>query len=826
MKKIGGWILLSLFISVNLFSSDLSTASPQDLLAIYKQLRMIQPGDSAVTENVVLKRDTSTFTLISGRLTFSAPIAGRVLAARFHGEGKFEMEPVSPIDKRQLSRFAKEPKLTDSFREAVFYFTDDTFAELSRVLKMTSTPNTEKTTFTSSQKLYAENFNDWVENRRKGNPTMRNLSARILADLTDNSSKGFFLADFRGKVSGDLLFHISWNRDSLLLPEYSKGEEVALIHVKPGSYFEWWSGFHLSSEYARSLHPDHRTTIAACPSAKIDMQLKDNFLSATVEMDYAASDGIRVLPFNLSGVLRISSITDGEGKPLIFIQENRNLDSDPWVILPEPARPGQKYKMRIVYKEDSTGESRIVSSRGSGLFYVTSRESWFPSFGAFDDRTQFELHARSPKKFKFLASGNLVKSEQIKDELVTTWKSELPLSVIGFNYGSFVEASQGDPALMVTAYAGRDVPDELKGLESEISVLELAGMGRGVDPATQAGIIRGGFNTATGAKYAAGLSLQAFKFYEFFFGPLPFKSVSVTEQPIRGFGQSWPNLIFLPYDSLLDSTTRNSLGLQNFGEARQFYENVAVHEMAHQWWGHMVGWKTYHDQWLSEGIAEFASGLYLRQFQPKDVNDFWNQKRFWLLSKNAAGYRPIDAGPIWLNAQLGDYEESRNTQLIYHKGAYVLEMLRALMYDTKQKNPDSRFITMMRDFVKTYAGQNASTEDFQKIVEKHFGESMDWFFHQWVYGTAVPSYDFSYELQDTGTGQTQLIMTISQYDVPDTFKMRLPVYWVVKNEMTYLGAMPVGGSNPKKISINIPLHPDRVLLDPLHSILTNVIRQR
>ncbi len=824
MKKIGVWILFSLIMSVNLYPSDLSAVSSQDLLAIYRQIRSIQPGDSAVTENVVLKRDTSTFTFMSGRLTFSSPIAGRVLAARFEGAGKFELQPVSPIDKRQLSRFTKEPQLTDSFREAVFYFTDDTFAELSKLLKIASTPNTAKTTFTSSQKLYAENFNDWVENRRKGNPAMRNLAARILADLTDSSSKGFFLADFKGKESGDLLFHISWNRDSLLLPEYSKGEEVALIHVKPGSYYEWWSGFHLSSEYARSPHPDHRTALAACPSAKIDMQLKDNFLSATVELDYTASDGSRVLPFNLNGVLRISSIKDGEGKPLIYIQENRHLDSDPWVILPEPAHSGQKYKMTIVYKEDSTGESRIVFSRGSGLFYVTSRESWFPSFGAFDDRTQFELHARSPKRFKFVASGNLVKSEQIKDELVTTWRTELPLSVIGFNYGSFAEASEGGSDFTITAYAGREVPNELKELESVISVLELAGMGRGVDPATQAGIQRGGFNTAKSVKYAAGVSLQAFKYFEFLFGPLPFRSVSVTEQPIRGYGQSWPNLIFLPFDSLLDATTRNSLGLQESAEAREFYNLVAVHEMAHQWCGHMVGWKTYHDQWLSEGMAEFASGLYLRQFQPKDVNDFWNQKRFWLLSKNRAGYRPVDAGPIWLNAQLGDYEESQNTQLIYHKGAYIMEMLRALMYDAKQKNPDSRFITMMRDFIQSYVGQNASTEDFQKTVEKHFGESMDWFFHQWVYGTAIPSYDFSYELQDTGA-QTQLIMTISQYDVPDTFKMRLPVYLAVKNEMVYLGTIPVEGSNPNKIRVNISLHPDRVLLDPQHSILTNAVRQ-
>jgi hypothetical protein len=824
MRNVCGLFVFASILSANLFSADLPAASSQDLQAIYKQLRTIQPGDSALTENVVLKRDTSAFTFLRGRLTFSAPIAGHVLAARFRGEGSFEMEPVSPFDKQQLSRFIGKPKLKDSFGEAVFFFTDDTFAELSKLLKVTSSPNTEITTFTYYQKLYSENFNAWEENKRKGNPGMHNLAARMLADLTDRSSKGFFLAYVKGKECGDLLFQISWNRDSILLPEYPKGEEVMLLHVKPGSYYQWWSGFHLSQEYTQSPHPDHRILTASCPFSKIDMQLKGNSLSAAAEMDYTASDGIRIIPFNLNGVLRISSITDESGKPLAFIQESRNLDSDPWVILPEPARTGQKYKMKIVYKEDSTGDSRIISTRGSGLFYVTARESWFPSFGSFDDRTQFELHARSPKKYKFLASGNLVKSEEVKDEILTTWKSEIPFNVIGFNYGDFVDASQGSPDFMITAYAGRELPDQLKQLESDSSLLELARMGRG--GAVPGGIVPGGLNTAQGAKYAAGMSLQAFKFYEYLFGPLPFKSISVTEQPIRGYGQSWPNLIFLPYDSLLDATTRNGLGYQESAEEREFYNIVAVHEMAHQWWGHMVGCKTYHDEWLSEGIAEFATSLYLRQFQPKDVNDFWNLKRSWILSKNGAGYRPIDAGPIWLNAQLGDFEQSQNTRLLYHKGAYVLEMLRVLMYDTKQKNPDGRFIAMMQDFIKTYAGQNASTEDFQKVVEKHMGEPMDWFFHEWVYGTAVPSYDFTYELQDTGTGQTQLVMTISQYGVPDNFKMKLPVYLGVKDDLVYLGTISVEGVQKSRIRTSIPVHPDKVLLDPLHSILTNVVRQR
>ena len=170
-----------------------------------------------------------------------------------------------------------------------------------------------------------------------------------------------------------------------------------------------------------------------------------------------------------------------------------------------------------------------------------------------------------------------------------------------------------------------------------------------------------------------------------------------------------------------------------------------------------------------------------------------------------------------MNAQLDEHEESRNSGLIYDKGAYILEMLRAIMYDPKTS--DKRFIDMMQDFAKTYSGQNASTEDFRRIVDKHAGEPMDWFFDQWVYGADIPAYKFSYKLSDAGGGQTELSMTITQSEVPETFKMRLPVYLVVNGAQRRLGVIRVSGSKPYTASVKLPMRPEKVLLDPEHSIL-------
>jgi hypothetical protein len=662
----------------------------------------------------------------------------------------------------------------------------------------------------------------WWENERTGAFPMRNLPARMLADFSDSSSRGLFLADISSEHHDRLFYQVSWNRDGVLLPVFANDEEVMLMHWKPGEYSEWWSGFHLAEEYAHNPHPEHRTLLAHAAEERIDADVTGNHISARAEIHYEVPAApLRVLPMNLEGVLRISEITDEAGKKLSFIQEDRKLASDPWVILPERAAPGRSYTMKVAYEEDSTRESRILHQEGSGLYFVGARESWYPSFGAFDDRTHFILNFTSPKKFVFVATGKPAGTDKDGKDLVTHWESEFPYSVAGFNYGDFVSKSKSDPTLTVTAYTGRNPPDVLNGLSNMMDLYDLQhGGGAGGGAEAQTGILRGGFNTASQAQYAANVSYGAFGLYQQFFGPLPFKTISITEQPVFGFGQSWPTLIYLPWDSLLDATTRNSLRLQNTGEAREFYDVVAVHEMSHQWWGHMVGWKTYRDQWMSEGFADFSASLFIQAADPKRYRAFWDLRRMHLLSKDSAGHRPVDVGPIALNYQTDAHLEPRASYYLrYEKGAYVLESLRALMQDGKSKDPDHVFIETMRDFVSTYAGKNASTADFQRIVEKHLGQPMDWFFDEWVYGTEIPRYEFSYSLKDAGGGKTVAHMSLTRSGVSDSFFMRAPLYAWVQGTPRHFALVSIKGSNTQSGDVTLNGRPEKITLDEFHTIL-------
>jgi hypothetical protein len=380
-----------------------------------------------------------------------------------------------------------------------------------------------------------------------------------------------------------------------------------------------------------------------------------------------------------------------------------------------------------------------------------------------------------------VGTGRLVSSEKKKDFLETEWVSEIPYSFSGFNYGEFVARSQGDADLTVRAYDRREMPAD--------------------------------------ARSVAEGSYEALRFMEDYFGPLPFKTVSLNERPGFGYGQTWPTLIFLPYRSSLGETT-GYFRLDRTGLRDDFFNIVAFQELAHEWWGHLVGWKTYHDYWLTESIADFSASLWLKKFDPKRFKGFWDLNRVWLYWKTLEGHRPVDVGPLWLANQLPAYREADLYQiLVYCKGAYVLEMLRTMMEDPTLPESDTRFMDMMRDFASTYAGKNASTEDFRRVVEKHIGQPMDWFFEQWVYGTEVPRLEFSYQLKEGPAGKTVAQIMLKQSKVSDSFVTLVPFYSHLKDQLQRLGLLKVKGSSTYTGEVTLPFRPDKIILDEYHSVL-------
>ena len=305
----------------------------------------------------------------------------------------------------------------------------------------------------------------------------------------------------------------------------------------------------------------------------------------------------------------------------------------------------------------------------------------------------------------------------------------------------------------------------------------------------------------------------------------------MTQQTACTYGQSWPALVWLPICSFFDTTVRHNLGLDQ-GD-RGYWKIVAPHEVAHQWWGHTVGFNSYRDQWMSEGFAEMSASLYIQLVEknPKKFTEFWNDELLLLTERNKEGVRAIDAGPVTMGYRLSNSKAGFNItrDLIYPKGAFILHMVRMMFWD--RKTGDQDFKATMHDFVTTYSGKAATTEDFKAILEKHMTQSMDlddnhrmdWFFNEYVYGTALPSYDLSSSFDKDAKGEVVLSFKLTQSGVDKDFRMVVPIYLeLADGRIAYLGHMGIYGNNSVEQKLPIPglkTLPKRALTNFNHDVL-------
>ena len=112
--------------------------------------------------------------------------------------------------------------------------------------------------------------------------------------------------------------------------------------------------------------------------------------------------------------------------------------------------------------------------------------------------------------------------------------------------------------------------------------------------------------------------IAAIQIYSDFFGKLPYDHVALTEQTACNYGQSWPMLVYLPICGFWDPTVQHQLGLE---PTDSYWSEVTPHEVAHQWWGQLVGFNSYRDQWMSEGFAQFSAGIFLLNTAPNGDMD-------------------------------------------------------------------------------------------------------------------------------------------------------------------------------------------------------------
>jgi len=844
MKQLLARLVILGFLNTALVAQTLesrpaqSNAAPRAMAnndPTYLKLRNIKIGQETINvKDFTLKRDAGTFTFKIGTFYLLEPVNGKITGAVFSGDGSFTLVPPIDVERRSLAILTKGQSYEEQFSGAVFRFTDGTEAEIRK--------GGSKDAAAASGD--AAGMLDDVRHQLKR--TLReNLDARLLQDVMSSEPGGKFIAFIKGKkISGKTIYDIDPHGVTFYDPDpgpvFHGGpviqqtislapEEVALI-TWDDTHYGIWAAFHFSREYAAgTANSDEQNATVTIQHQKLDTTVAKNaYLSGNSQTTFTASqDGVRVVPLSLFPTLRVESVTGPKGEQLAFIQEDREADADFAVILPQELKKGESYTLTTKY-----GGKDAISNEGGGNYYPISREDWYPGQG-FGRFTTFEMTFHVPKGMTMVASGKLIKKLDEGNETVTEWSADIPQPVAGFNFGNF-KRDEGKPTkqpYLLETYANPKPPDIVQALQH-------------MDDAPSMGSHAADESSALGNMSTVGLMKKAMAeaqlsvdIYTDYFGEAPYKHLAMTQQTAIDYGQSWPGLVYLPITYFFDTTTRHTLGMD---EARGYFKVVGPHEIAHQWWGHTVGFNSYRDQWMSEGFSDMSASIFLQLVYGRtglqEYHQFWADQRQLLTNRNRYGARAIDVGPVTMGQRLNTAKTGFNIYgaLIYPKGSYILQMIRFMMQDSRAKDPDGEFKSLMHDFTQTYANRIASTEDFKAILEKHMNQGMDlmgnhkmdWFFNEYVYGTAYPTYKFEHSFSNDASGDLVLNFKLAQSSVPDDFVMAVPVYLDWGNGKTLrLGSARMKGN--QVVEQHVPLKglkdkPKRATIAYFDDILANI----
>jgi aminopeptidase N len=125
-----------------------------------------------------------------------------------------------------------------------------------------------------------------------------------------------------------------------------------------------------------------------------------------------------------------------------------------------------------------------------------------------------------------------------------------------------------------------------------------------------------------------------------------------------------------------------------------------------------------------------------------------------------------------------------------------------------------------------FRGHAATTVDFQAVVERHIGMPMDWFFDEWVRGTAIPTYHVAWTSEPAEEGGFRVHFRISQEHVPADFRAYVPVAADLGGGRTAHFRIQVRGAQGEYRSPPLPAQPRNVVFDALHGVLANVEMER
>jgi hypothetical protein len=800
------------FVLCGLTAAQPSRSTPRTAHQLYDAINALRLDPASAYQikpehRIELRRGDAKISFDRGELIFFAPLDNEITGAVFSGRGHILALPRDTIEKQQMARFLDSPILDQDFATAYIRFTDTTSADLLRQLEAAGLQPASDSAAASRWEPILSHLN-----------TVHSL--RIFCGTLLAAPRPYFYASLDGIATGPF--------DVVLDSMRSEPFLLGQVRTTEGStFYDVWASYKIPD--AIPMAPDFRALHYAIETSI----LPDHSLDATTTVNLRAlGAGQRFLIFALSRALNIESVTTADGLKLEYFQ---NEDMTPqersvrgndflFVVLPRTAARDTEFSIRFHYR------GNIITDAGNDVFFVSARDSWYPHFGDSADFAAYDLTMRWPRKLRLVATGAKIDEHDDADFRVGHWKTEKPVSVAGFNLGEYASSSLTSTNYSIDVYANRQVEQQLakrlsNDADPELQRLNprrpMLDMNQDLQPLPA--------NPAIALKQLGKDIDASIRFYETYSGPFPFHNLSVSQIP-GTFGQGWPGLLYISTYSFLSADVQRRAGLSSSTQ-EHFSELVPFHEVAHQWWGNVVGWSSYRDQWINEAIANYLALLFADMHKnPDHTLHLWLQRyRQRLIEKKPNADQPAgNIGALALGSRLNSSKSpDAYDDLIYAKGAWVIHMLREMLRQPGA-NPDARFNALLRTLVTKYAYRALSTQDLRHEIEAVMapsmdlegGHSMEWFFEQWIQGTGIPHYraEFTVHKSDSGTGYS-IRGKLFQENVPQSFIARVPLYAATPGAHPVLLGTVVAAGPETQFHFTSSTSPHKLLIDPQMTLL-------
>ena len=688
----------------------------------------------------------------------------------FSGVVHVKFRPAVDLERNQMRRFFGEEAIDKTYENVTLLFGEGLYNEIIKHIQPTDDTLSDRDKNNSQKDLW------WLtkdENQYYAFWTLRSL--------TDPAGSRFLTANFSTGGSHRIFY----------IYNPFEREEVRLLK----HYWYWHSGGEfMETVCSYSVYADDSHTGingVAKPNVKINhykidasVNSKDS-LNAVVDMTCEVlAPSLRMLDFYLHPDFRVDGVIDMNGGRLAFqrYKKNDNKSRPLYVLLEREYHAGDILNLRFYYRG-------IPSKKFEGRLYVTPGANWYPTT-FYGDRASFDMVFHTPKNLKLAAPGNLIDSRTAGDTLITQWKVDVPARNISFSMGlmnKYEYRNEGLP--LIEIYFDDELHKDIARSLSEAINPEGSSL----------------------QEYVSEDIINAMKLFTDYFGPYSYGPMRISEI-MAMHGEAFPGFIHLGVPGWFK------------GDEDGYVSASRAHETAHQWWGVSVDYETYHDQWLSEGFAEYCGLMYVQagfgneKFlkQLREYRDNIFSLRKYLLGSGstsgaiAMGYRtlstetPEDYGPI-----------------IYEKAAFCLHMLRNMMIDLKTMKEDT-FFRMMSEFYQTYRGRSVTTADFKRITDKYFGMDMSWFFDQWIYGNELPTYSLTYRFEKDDRGKYIAVCNVKTEGVGEHFKMFVPLEIETEKDVKAYVRVLIEGTDFTFTLPGLPKIPRSIRLNPFESVLAKV----